>query len=251
MNQPVSFRLPLARPRWTYVLMALNFIVFIAMTVVGMRAGVGLNGSLSTRILLQFGAMNNPLIAAGDYYRLFTSMFLHIGLVHLFFNSYALYFLGQNVEQLYGNARFVLIYLLAGLGGSLASFVLGGGGVSAGASGAIFGLIGASIVYFYLHRNTLGGRGRAQLQNMLMVAGVNLLMGFMIPGINNLAHIGGLVFGMAVGWFLAPRYLAPSLWSAAPVAQDGNSIRRRVPALLLVVLVQIALLVLGIQRWSA
>ncbi len=152
----VGFRIPMARPRWTFILLGINIAVFLAMTVYGALNGLGLNGSQDFRVLLAFGAMQNELIAQGDYHRLLTSMFLHIGLIHLAFNSYALFIVGQDVERLYGSARFLLIYFLSGLGGSLASFVFGAGGISAGASGAIFGLFGASIAYFYLHRETFG-----------------------------------------------------------------------------------------------
>ncbi|MEI2690277.1 MAG: rhomboid family intramembrane serine protease [Anaerolineae bacterium] len=152
----VGYRIPMARPRWTFILLGVNVAVFLAMTLFGALNGLGLNGSQDTRVLLIFGAMQNQMIAAGEFHRLLTSMFLHIGLIHLLFNSYALYVVGQDVERLYGSARFLVIYFLAGLGGSLASFVLGTGAISAGASGAIFGLFGASIAYFSLHRKTFG-----------------------------------------------------------------------------------------------
>ncbi len=209
----VGYRIPMAKPRWTFILLGINVAVFLAMTVFGALKGLGLGGSQDTRVLLIFGAMQNQLIAQGDYYRLLTSMFLHIGLIHLAFNSYALYIVGQDVERLYGSARFLVIYFLSGLGGSLASFVLGNAGVSAGASGAIFGLIGTEIAYFYLHRQTFGQHGQAQLRSLLMLAGFNLFLGFTIPGINNLAHMGGLVFGLALGWILAPKYQAPSVFT--------------------------------------
>ncbi|MER2598443.1 MAG: rhomboid family intramembrane serine protease [Caldilineales bacterium] len=241
-------RLPLARPRWTYVLLAVNVVVFVAMTLYGASRGLGLSGSQDSRVLLLFGAMQNRLISDGDYYRLLASMFLHIGLIHLLFNTYALYILGQDVERLYGNTRFLLIYFLAGLGGSLASFVLGGAnGVSAGASGAIFGVIGASIAYFYQHHRAFGARGQAQLRNLLTMAGINLVLGFTIPGINNLAHLGGLIFGLLLGFILSPRYEATLM---DPVLRDKSSLGARLPALLLVLVVQAALLVAGIVRWG-
>ena len=104
---------------------------------------------------------------------------------------------------------------LGGLGGSLLTYVLGGPNPSVGASGAIFGLIGAEIAFFYLHRKTFGPHGQQQLRNLLMVAGINLVLGFSIAQINNLAHIGGLVFGAALGFLLAPQYEAPSVFMPA------------------------------------
>lgn len=250
---PVAFRLPMSQPRWTFILLGINLLVFVAMTVFGAANGLGLNGSQDSRVLLLFGAMQNQLIAHGEYYRLFTSMFLHIGLIHLAFNMYALYVIGQDVERLYGAPRFLLIYLLGGLGGSLASYLLSSGGLSAGASGAIFALIGASIAYFYLHRNTFGARGQAQLRSMLMLAGINLLFGFTIPGINNLAHLGGLIFGALLGAILAPHYETPSVFSPtgnALTLHDTTTLARRAPALLGVTALLIAMGVLGTLRWG-
>ncbi len=250
----VGYRIPMARPRWTFILLGINIAVFIAMTVFGALNGLGLNGSQDFRVLLTFGAMQNELIAQGDYHRLLTSMFLHIGLIHLAFNSYALFIVGQDVERLYGSARFLLIYFLSGLGGSLASFVFGAGGISAGASGAIFGLIGASIAYFYLHRQTFGQRGQAQLRSLLMLAGINLVFGFTIPGINNLAHMGGLVFGLALGWILAPKYQAPSVFTpradGALTLEDSTTIGRRLPMLLAVTVILGVLALVGTMRWG-
>lgn len=250
----VGFRIPMAKPRWTFILLGINIAVFLAMTAFGALNGLGLNGSQDTRVLVFFGAMHNQLIAQGEYHRLLTSMFLHIGVIHLLFNSYALYVVGQDVERLYGSARFLLIYFLAGLGGSLASFVLGAGGISAGASGAIFGLFGASIAYFYLHRATFGQRGQAQLRSLLMLAGINLVLGFTIPGINNLAHMGGLVFGMLLGWILAPKYQAPSVFTptadGAFTLQDSTTVGRRLPHLLAVTVILAGLALVGTIRWG-
>jgi rhomboid protease GluP len=252
----VGYRIPLAKPRWTYVMMGVNIAVFLAMTVFGALDGLGLNGSQTSDVLLTFGAMRNQLIAQGEYYRLLSSMFLHIGLVHLLFNSYALFILGQDVERLYGSGRFLLIYFLGGLGGSLASFVLSADprGVSAGASGAIFALIGASIAYFYLHRQTFGARGQAQLRSLLMLAGINLVFGFTIPGINNLAHMGGLLFGLALGWILAPKYQAPSVFTPTPggalTLEDSTTIGRRLPHLLAVTVILGVLALVGTWRWG-
>jgi len=249
----VGFRIPMAQPRWTFILLGINIAVFLAMTLFGALNGLGLNGSQDTRVLVLFGAMQNQLIAQGEYHRLLTSMFLHIGLIHLLFNSYALYIVGQDVERLYGSARFLLIYFLAGLGGSLASFVLGAGGVSAGASGAIFGLIGASIAYFYLHRAAFGQRGQAQLRSLLMLAGVNLVLGFTVPGINNLAHMGGLAFGLLLGWILAPKYQAPSVFTptadGAFTLQDSTTVGRRLPHLLAVTVILAVLAWVGTMHW--
>jgi rhomboid protease GluP len=208
--------LPLAQPRATYVLLALNILALLAMTLAG--------GSGSIPVLILFGAKVNSLIAEGQVWRLLTSMFLHIGLVHLFFNGYALYIFGIQVERLYGSPRFLAIYLLAGLYGSLFSFAFGPE-LSAGASGAIFGLLGAMLAYFRRHRETFGTWGRQQLLNLLVVAGINLALSIAVPGIDILAHLGGLLSGTVLGWLLAPQYQPRVDANGALYATDMVSLR--------------------------
>ncbi len=254
--QQVGARLPLARPRLTYVLLGINVTVWLAMTVVGYGRDLGLNGSQNTAVLLTFGAQHNLMIAQGEYWRLFSSMFIHIGLVHLLFNSYALYILGRDVESLYGARRFLIIYLLSGLGGGVLFYVLGfflgDTTPSAGASGAIFGLIGAEVAYLYRHRALFGQRGRQNLSSLLGVIAVNLIIGFTVPGINNLAHVGGLLTGAALGWLLAPRYAWPAWLVPGEVATLED--QTRAPQQLAVVTAAAAILVLlvmlGTSLWS-
>jgi rhomboid protease GluP len=236
--------LPLARPRAMYALLAINLLVWLAMTLAG--------GSTNSDVLLRFGAKANALIADGQVWRLLTSMFLHVGLMHLFFNSYALLVFGTEVERLYGGARFLAIYLLAGLWGSLASFALGPN-LSAGASGAIFGLLGTMLAYFRQHRRTFGDWGRQRLLNLWGVAVFNLVLGFTVPGIDNLAHLGGLLSGAALGWLLAPQYKMQLDEGGQPHVTDRINLRSHwwVPGLAM------ALLLVGIsgamafQRQSA
>jgi rhomboid protease GluP len=210
--------LPLGEPRATYALLALLILVFLAMT--------GAGGSENIRVLILFGAKVNSLIAAGQVWRLLASMFLHIGLLHLFFNGYALYIFGIQVERLYGSSRFLAIYLLAGLYGSLLSFAFGPE-LSAGASGAIFGLLGAMLAFFRRHRETFGTWGRRQLVNLLVVAGLNLGLSIAVPGIDILAHLGGLVSGAVLGWVLAPQYQPHVDENGDLYATDTVSLRSR------------------------
>ncbi len=210
--------LPLAQPRATYVILALLILVFLAMTAAG--------GSEDVRVLILFGANVNILIAQGQVWRLFTSMFLHIGPVHLLFNGYALYLFGIQVERVYGASRFLAIYLLAGLYGSLASFAFGTS-LSAGASGAIFGLLGALLAFFRRHRETFGTWGRQQLLNLLVVAGINMVIGLTVPGIDILAHLGGLVSGAVLGWVLAPQYQPHMDENGVLYAMDTVSLANR------------------------
>lgn len=128
----------------------------------------------------------------GEYYRLITSMFVHANILHLVSNMYALYVIGPIIEKYYGKGKFSLIYLGSGIIGSLFSVVLTNY-ASVGASGAIFGLFGALLYFGYKYRATLDGFLRSSIIPTLLV---NLLLGFMIPGIDVSAHLGGLIGGL-------------------------------------------------------
>lgn len=150
--------------------------------------------------LLKMGANESILLKSGQFYRLITYGFLHAGVVHLFCNMYSLYVIGPQVESKFGKSRFIVIYLLSMIAGGLASVIFNADTISVGASGAIFGLLGA-FLYF-------GLRFRIYFKDSLKssiipVIVLNLCIGFMIPGIDNFCHIGGLIAGflssMAVG----------------------------------------------------
>ncbi len=164
------------------------------------RARGTLFGGASTNSLFQLGAMQPIAIAVdGQYWRFFTSMFLHTGLLHLAFNMYALYLFGDLVEDIYGRLSFFAIYFLSGFLGGVTSYAFGSPYVIAvGASGAIFGLIGAWAAYNYKRRGT--ALGSANLRGAAIIVAINLVLGFTIPGVDNLAHIGGLVAGAAAGF---------------------------------------------------
>ena len=151
------------------------------------------------------------------------------------------------MERRYGHARFLALYLLAGLGGSVLSFV-GNDAIAAGASGAIFGLLGAMIVFFLTYRKELGSYGRQRLRSLLLVAGFNLVMGLSMPGIDNLGHVGGLLVGLALGWAFCPRYqVAPAQPGSMPRLEDRYEPARGV-ALAALVLALLAALVLWRAR---
>ncbi len=239
--QRVAFRVPLYRPIVTWVLLASIVIVFGVETLLG--------GSTDIDVLIRMGAKVAPLIAAGEYWRLFTSMFLHIGMMHLFFNGYALLAIGTELERLLGPGRFSAIYLLSGLFGSLASYALSDS-LAAGASGAIFGIVGALAAFFLVHRERLGAWGSRRLANIGIVIVFNLAWGFSQPSrIDNLAHVGGLIAGLALGWALAPRY---ELDRIRIKVVDRNNLQRYWPALGLAVLLLLGgtAIVTPIQRDS-
>ncbi|AIE60732.1 rhomboid family protein [Bacillus methanolicus] len=182
------------KPFFTYVFMILQIAVFLLLELNG--------GSTNTSTLIRFGAKFNPLINEGEWWRFFTPIFLHIGLLHLLMNTLALYYLGTVVERIYGNVRFMLIYLAAGFAGSLASFVFSPS-LSAGASGAIFGCFGALLYFGVIHPRLFF---RTMGMNILVVLGINLALGFTLPGIDNAGHIGGLIGGfLAAGVLHFPR----------------------------------------------
>ena len=176
----------------TPIIIALCVLVFIAMYIWG-------RGSEDTITLLMFGANFRPLIQAGEIWRLATSMFLHIGIVHLVVNMYSLLIIGRQLESFLGKWKFLIVYLGSGIIGSLLSVVIHSS-ISAGASGAIFGLLGSLLYFGYHYRLYLGAVLKTQVIPIIIL---NLLIGFMVPGIDNFAHIGGLVGGylitMAVG----------------------------------------------------
>lgn len=191
------------------ILVWLVFGLNIALFGYSLLRGFSLMGSrLSDLItLINLGAKFSPLIDLDNqWWRLLTPIFLHGGLVHLGFNSYALYIMGPDVERLYGWLRFGIIYLVAGLAGSIGSYAFGSlGSPSIGASGAIFGLMGAMGAFAYSARETLGAAAHRNLRQISGLAALNLVIGFSLPGIDNYAHIGGLVAGILVGLLLAPR----------------------------------------------
>ncbi|MCQ6273701.1 rhomboid family intramembrane serine protease [Bacillus sp. V3B] len=171
------------KPFYTYIFIAIQLIIFFLMEAAG--------GSTHSSVLIEFGAKVNSLILEGEWWRLWTPIVLHIGLLHLVMNTLALYYLGPMVERLFGNSRFLFIYLFAGFSGSLGSLLFSPN-ISAGASGAIFGCFGA-LLYFgtvfpKLFFRTMG-------LNILIVIGINLVFGFSISGIDNAGHIGGLIGG--------------------------------------------------------
>jgi rhomboid protease GluP len=191
------------KPFFTYLFIAVQVLMFLVLEAAG--------GSTDTSTLIKFGAKFNPLILEGEWWRFFTPIIIHIGLLHLFMNTLALYYLGTMVERLYGNWRFLFIYIFSGFIGVLASFLLSPN-LSAGASGAIFGCFGA-LLYFGVAKPRLFWRTLGL--NILVVLGINLAFGFTIPGIDNAGHIGGLAGGFAAaGIFHLPKKKRPILQGA-------------------------------------
>jgi rhomboid protease GluP len=238
-----KFAIRLSKPYVTRTLIVLNVLVFVAMVVYGYVTYNTLRGTEDMRVLVDFGAKVNPLIANGETWRLFSAMFIHIGVFHLLVNLYALYALGPLVEGYFGHLRFLGIYIIGGLFGSLASYAFSES-ISAGASGAIFGLAGAITVFFLRYRENFGAQGRSILQNMAFIIGLNLIFGLTVPGIDNWGHIGGLVGGAVVAYGLLPRYKTPDLFLPGPQMIEQEE---RVIHSLLWVSICVAVLVFAVE----
>lgn len=180
----------------TIALVAANVLVFLFLSFRGMTENAG--------FMLEHGAMFVPdIIYAGKYYELFTCMFLHFGFEHLMNNMLALMLLGYQLEYEVGKVKFLLIYFLSGLAGNLLSLVIemrtAEYAVSAGASGAIFGIVGA---LFYIAVRNHGRIGSVSERGLLFMVILTLYFGFTSTGVNNLAHIGGVLAGFVLAIIL-------------------------------------------------
>jgi len=190
----------------TQVLLVINLVVFAAMAL----EGVAMNPN--SRQLIEWGANFGPYTMGGQPWRLLTSMFLHIGLLHILFNMWFLWNLGEWCESLFGHWTFAAVYFISGIGASVASVWWRPVGVSAGASGAIFGIVGALVASHYLGEFSAPLFAvRARLRNMLFFAGYGLIMGTFSGRTDNAAHIGGLVTGLVFGALIARVSPEPNL----------------------------------------
>jgi len=196
----------------TYSLIAITLVVFL-----GQFLSVEL---LQFDWLLEMGAKSGPEILSGEIWRFVTPMFLHVTIPHVLINMYSLYAIGPAVERFFGTARFVAVYLLCGIAGVILSLAFSPY-PSAGASGAIFGLLGSLGAFLYLHRGLFGRFGLIQLRQIVLVALLNLGLGLM-PGIDNWGHLGGLLAGIALTFFLGPRFEA--VWTSG---ENGQLVDRR------------------------
>ena len=187
-----SFFIPRKGFMATPILIDLNILVFIVM----IASGVGIM-SPSTLSLLKWGADFGPLTLTGDWWRAVTCNFIHIGAFHLLMNMYAFMYVGLLLEDLIGSRRMFMSYLLTGLCSAVFSLYMHGETISAGASGAIFGLYGIFLAFLFFHRIAKEQR-KTLLTSILIFVGYNLVYG-MKAGIDNAAHIGGLLSGFLLG----------------------------------------------------
>ncbi len=186
------------KPYITYGIITINIVLYIIMLTLS-RSGLG---EFDVQTLLKFGANYKPLVLAGEYWRLSASAFLHDGIIHLICNMYALYVIGPQLENFFGKTRFLIIYLFSAIAGNLLSLTFSSA-VSVGASGAIFGLFGSLLYFGYYYRVYLGNVLRTQLIPVIMI---NILFGLVTPGIDNAAHIGGLIGGIFISMGIGVKY---------------------------------------------
>lgn len=194
-------------PPMTRLLIALNVLVFVVM----LFGGAGFWHSPNT-VQLTWGANFAPATADGQWWRLVSAMFLHFGALHLGMNMLALWDGGKLVERMFGAVRFLVIYLISGVGGNLLSLVIqGNDAVSGGASGAIFGIYGALLVYVWFARRQMQAQEfRWLFWGALLFSALTIAMGYIIPGIDNSAHIGGFVTGIVMATLFLPSSIQPS-----------------------------------------
>lgn len=193
-QQSVRLTLPQSAPYATYSIMAVTVMIYVL--------------QLASQVLLQFDlpvgllAKDNDLIRDGQLWRLFTPALVHGGIAHIGFNMYALLSFGTSLEQTFGRWRFLLLYVLGAFAGNVMSFLFTDG-VSVGASTAIFGLIGAELVFLIQNRKLFSHQFQSAIGNVLFIIFVNLFLG-LAPTIDNWGHIGGLVGGLMFTSFAGP-----------------------------------------------
>ena len=172
------------KPVVTYALILINVFMFLFPLING-----------TTEEFYNLFASYGPFVKMGDHYRLISAAFMHANIAHLIFNMYALWIIGMQLESFIGKWRYLVVYLFSAISGSLLSVIVTPNAVSVGASGAIFGLLGALLYFGYHYRVYLGTVIKSQIIPLIVI---NLLLGFMVPGIDNAAHIGGLIGGALI-----------------------------------------------------
>ncbi len=222
----MKIRRALRKPLVTYLFLAMQIGAFLLMTLDG--------GSTSIETLVRYGAKFNPLIVLGQWWRLITPMFLHIGVVHLIMNSVILYYLGAQLEAVFGHWRYFVLYFFGGIAGNAASFAFSES-VSAGASTALFGLFGSTLVLAKLYR----GNPAIQImsRNFSLLILLNLLFGLFSTQVDLAGHMGGLAGGYLLSYVLT-----------TPVVRFKLTQRRAVFGLLYIGLL-IVLIVIGVGNY--
>jgi len=202
-----------------------------------------------TTVLITYGAKDNELIIHGQYWRFITPIFLHANLLHIALNMFNFAVLGVFLERIAGHLRFLLIYLLAGVFSVITSFYFAPHDISVGASGAIFGLVGAYSIFVLIHRRAFRRGGIPTLLWIAIVIALNLSIGFFIQNVDNYAHVGGLLSGCILGWLFMPLYREiPSAHQPySYILTDMHSLSRRWYLAVLTILCTLVLAILALH----
>lgn len=209
----------------TNVFLVIQLMVYLLMTLMG--------GSENPYVLLMFGAKVNGLVAMGEYWRLVTPIFVHIGIAHIVMNSLFLYYLGNEIERILGSWRFLIVYLLSGIMGNVCSFAFSKA-LSAGASTSLFGLFGAILYLAYKHSYIRSFDYLGKTYGTLII--VNIVFGFLNSGVDNFGHLGGLLGGFLIT-------------SVVSFRGDRNTkLTERILAIMIYVIVFIVLFRLGMSK---
>ncbi len=184
-----------SRRKVNLVMVLLNIVVFTVLEIMG--------DTTDSRFMVQHGAVYTPLVLEGQYWRLFSAMFLHFGFEHLAYNMFSLIFLGDILESIVGPVRYLVIYLAGGLGGNALSLFMsvesGTTKVSAGASGAIFAVMGA---FFYFALRNYKRFGKEGMRRMGLMVVLMIMQGLVDRGVDQSAHMGGMITGFLLGILL-------------------------------------------------
>ena len=185
--------------RITYSIIILNLIVYIFSALFSHDLI-----DMDMQVLVDMGALYGPFtVLKGEWWRLFTAMFLHAGMTHLLMNMFSLYIIGRGAEMYFDTKSYLSIYLFSGLLGGLASLYMHPVSVGIGASGAIFGVFGALAGFFLAHRERIAAHSKAFMKDFAIIIGINLVIGFSIPSVDVSAHLAGLVVGFIGGFVLS------------------------------------------------
>lgn len=217
-TQTVRVALPSLAPSVTYAIIGFTVFVYLLQ-----MASVFIWGYAVYEIdwLEVYGARFNAAIRAGELWRFITPVFLHGSVTHIFFNMYALLSIGTFLERQLGHGRFALLYFLGAFTGNEFSFLFTGeNGFSVGASTAVFGLIGAEMIFFYQNRELFGAQAKQAIGNVIFIIVINLFIG-LSPGIDNWGHIGGLLGGIIFTWFAGVR------WAVAGIPPEMSLVDQR------------------------
>ena len=236
--------------------------------IIGLTAAISVTAMIASpadsQLIYNFLSLDKEAIAAGQFWRIWTVTLVHGGfeagfafaLMHLGFNMYALYICGPLVEQIYGSIRMVGFYIVAAAGGTIATYAFGDARFGVGASGAIFGMFGVLFAASRLHLPMIDRRGRALLSQIGTLIVINVLIGFSLGFVDNIAHIGGLVAGLLLGVAFSPAGVPTmrSMWQAGsdrPLAVRfiGSPVAMVGAIALLIALMAIGM-TLGGQRWG-